>query len=87
MTLHFLPKPLSILSWTVSLGIILLVGKSIALADGLPVNQVVEAIKSEINQARLARNKQDPTSRVLRPASESDPMAMLFRLEISNPII
>jgi hypothetical protein len=49
----------SVIFYTLVTCISFFAGVSRSLADGFPVEQVIEAIKYEINGARLAREKQD----------------------------
>lgn len=52
-------KTFVVISCTVAMGISMFAAMPKSLADGIPVEEVIEAIKSEINEARLAREKQD----------------------------
>lgn len=52
-------KTFSGISCALAIGISLFAEIPKSLADGFPVEQVIEAIKYEINGARLAREKQD----------------------------
>ena len=59
MPYHVSPRSASIFAFLLTMGHSYLAQIPTAQADGLPVNQVIEAIKYEINQATIARDKRE----------------------------